>query len=469
MSDKFSENEDMLNDILSETDQDTDPVEDALDYAEEKEELYGQNDMAAQMTEEESQEFMEALDENDPYEESPENPEAEEAGPAPTHRVSTKRPTKKASEKKKRRKKRKKHHSRLPGVLILVTLIFGVSIISSIVIIGFGKDMLGIGKSDSTHMIVVPEGATNQQIADMLEQDGIIKSAKAFKLFADLRNKELAYISGEHFIRPNMAYETIINELTVVSEVERGESVQVTFPEGINLIEASNILEENGICDAEEFVFYFNSGGYGVPFEDLLPVDTALKFQRMEGYLFPDTYFFYENSTPAEVCQKIYYNFDQKMTDERLDRMEELGLTLDQLVTFASIVQLEAATTDTMNRVASVFWNRLEDTDNFGSLESDPTSNYANNVIRPNMQYFDQVKIDAYDTYKTPGLPPGAICNPGIEAIDAVLEKYESDYYFFIANIHTKVTYFSETNEEHEAYKAEILEYYEQEGLEYEE
>lgn len=467
MSDKLNENEDILNDILSETNPDITPVEDALDYAEENEALYGQNDMAAQMTEEESREFMENLDEENP--ENPEDPETEEIEPAPVRRNSVKKTAKKTPAKKKKKKKRKKHHSRLPGVLILVTLIFGVSIISSIVIIGFGKDMLGIGKSDNTHMIVVPEGATNQDIADMLEQEGIIKSAKAFKLFADLRNKELAYISGEHFIRPDMAYETIINELTVVAEEERGESVQVTFPEGVNLIEASNILEENGICDAEEFVFYFNSGGYGVPFEDLLPIDTALKFQRMEGYLFPDTYFFYENSTPAEVCQKIYYNFDQKMTDERLDRMEELGLTLDQLVTFASIVQLEAATSDTMNRVASVFWNRLEDTDNFGSLQSDPTSNYANNVIRPNMQYFDQVKIDAYDTYKTPGLPPGAICNPGIEAIDAVLEKYESDYYFFIANIHTKVTYFSETNEEHEAYKAEIEAYYEQEGLDYEE
>lgn len=472
MSDKFSENEDILNDILSETDPDVTPVEDALEYAGEKEELYGQNDVAAGMTEEESREFMDSLDEDIPdAPEQEEEAEEDDEEPAPPPENGRKRSVGKVPEKskKKKKKKRKKRHSRLPGVLILVTLIFGVSIISSIVIIGFGKDMLGIGKSDNTHMIVVPEGATNQDIADMLERDGIIKSAKAFKVFADLRNKELAYISGEHFIRPNMAYETIINELTVVPEVERGESVQVTFPEGINLIEASNILEENGICDAEEFVFYFNSGGYGVPFEDLLPIDTALKFQRMEGYLFPDTYFFYENSTPAEVCQKIYYNFDQKMTDERLDRMEELGLTLDQLVTFASIVQKEAATTDTMNRVASVFWNRLEDTDNFGSLQSDPTTNYANNVIRPNMQYFDQVKIDAYDTYKTPGLPPGAICNPGIEAIDAVLEKYESDYYFFIANIHTKVTYFSETNEEHEKYKAEIEAYYEQEGLDYEE
>ncbi|MDE7104830.1 MAG: endolytic transglycosylase MltG [Ruminococcus sp.] len=358
--------------------------------------------------------------------------------------------------KKKKKKKKKRKHHRLPGVLILVTLIFGVSIVSSLVIIGYGKDMLGIGKSEQTHVIVVPDGATTEQIALMLKNDGIIKSSEAFTMFANLRSKELGYISGEHFIRPNMPYETLIDELTQIQEEEFGESVEVTFPEGITLIDAANILESNHICDAEDFIFYFNSGGFGIAFEDLLPIDTSLKFQRMEGYLFPDTYFFYENSTPEQVCQKIYYNFDSKMTDERLSRMRELNLSLDELITFASVVQKEAATTDTMTLVASVFWNRLNNSDDFPLLQSDPTSNYANNVVRPNMEYYDQTKVDAYDTYKSPGLPSGPICNPGIEAIDAVLEAYESDYFFFIANINTKQTYFSETIDEHESYQALI-------------
>lgn len=366
--------------------------------------------------------------------------------------------------KKKKKKKKKRKRSRLPGVLILVTLIFGVSVISSLVIIGYGKDMLGIGKSEQTHVIVVPEDATTEQIALMLKNDGIIKSSEAFTMFANLRSKELGYISGEHFIRPNMPYETLIDELTQIHEEELGESVEVTFPEGITLIEAADILESSHICDAEDFIFYFNSGGFGISFEDLLPIDTSLKFQRMEGYLFPDTYFFYENSTPEQVCQKIYYNFDSKMTDERRARMRELNLSLDELITFASIVQKEAATTDTMNMVASVFWNRLNNADDFPLLQSDPTSNYANDVVRPNMEYYDQTKIDAYDTYKSPGLPSGPICNPGIEAIDAVLEAYESDYFYFIANINTKQTYFSETLEEHENYEELIKQQYAEEA-----
>ena len=93
-------------------------------------------------------------------------------------------------------------------------------------------------------------------------------------------------------------------------------------------------------------------------------------------------------------------------------------------------------------KVASVFWNRLEDSDRFPKLESDPTSNYANDVVRPNMEYFDEAFVNAYDTYKTPGLPPVAICNPGIDAIDAVLAHQKSDYYYFCANIYTKETFF---------------------------
>ncbi|MDE6519016.1 MAG: endolytic transglycosylase MltG [Ruminococcus sp.] len=368
--------------------------------------------------------------------------------------------------KNKKKKKKKKKHSKVPGVLILVTLIFGVSIVSSLVIIGYGKDMLGIGKSEDTHVIVVPDGATTEEIALMLENDNIIRSSKAFKMFADLRNKDISYIAGEHFIRPNMAYETLINELTQLPTEEFGDSVSVTFPEGVTLIDAGYILEENNICDAEDFVFYFNSGGFGLDFENQLPVDTSFKFQRMEGYLFPDTYIFYENSDVEAVCQKIYYNFDKKMSENgRLEKMESLNLTLDRLVTFASIVQKEAATTNDMDNVASVFWNRLNNSDIFPLLQSDPTSNYSKNVIRPNMEYYNQTIIDAYDTYKSPGLPPGAICNPGIEAIDAVLAAKETDYFYFIANIHTNVTYFSETLEQHEEYQALIEQQYAEEEM----
>ena len=254
----------------------------------------------------------------------------------------------------KKKKKKKKRRSRVPGILILTTFIFAVSICLSMVIIAFGKDMLGIGKSEAGKYVVIAEGATTEEISQMLKTEGIIKSPEFFQLFSRLRKSDSLYIPGDHWVRPNMAYETIIEELTSIKEDEK-ETVEVTFPEGLTLYDAGQILQEEGVCSADDFIFAFNSGGFGFEFEKQLPTDTSLKFWRMEGYLFPDTYFFYTGMDAEQVCQKIYRNFESKMTDERYAKMNQLGLSLDQLVTFASIVQKEASNTDTMTMVASVF------------------------------------------------------------------------------------------------------------------
>lgn len=106
-------------------------------------------------------------------------------------------------------------------------------------------------------------------------------------------------------------------------------------------------------------------------------------------------------------------NFNDKMTDDRIQKMEKLGLDLNKLITFASIVQKEAADTDSMKMVASVFWNRIDNPTAFPLLQSDPTKNYSEQVIKPHIEVYDQAIIDAYNTYVTKGLPPGPICNPG--------------------------------------------------------
>ena len=357
------------------------------------------------------------------------------------------------------KKKKKKRRSRLPGVLILTVFIFAVSICLSMVIIAFGRDMFGIGKSDTTKLIIVPEGADSDQIAQLLYDEEIIRSPKCFRLFTKLRKENDIWLPGEHFVSPSMAYETIIDSLTNTAENEKKEAVDVTFVEGITLYDAAEELQESGVCKASDFIFYFNSGGFGYDFEDELPkTPNALKFAdaRMEGYLFPDTYTFTKDMDPEQVCQKIYYNFDQKMTDERLAKMKKLNLTLDQLITFASIVQKEGHDREQMDHIASVFWNRLRNPDEYPKLESDPTSNYSNDVIRAHMSVLNNEILNAYDTYIGTGLPPGAICNPGTDAIDAVLTDMKTDDYFFIANINTNETFFAKNNDEHELNKAKV-------------
>ena len=351
-------------------------------------------------------------------------------------------------------KKKKKKRSRLPGVLILTVFIFAVSICLSLVIIAFGRDMFGIGKADTSKLIIVPEGATTEDISQLLYDEGIISSPKCFQFFSKFRKTPDKYLAGEHFVSPSMAYETIINKLTNEEEEEAKESVSITFVEGKTIYDAAQLLEENGVCSADDFLFNFNAGGFNYRFEEYLPkTPNALKFAdaRMEGYLFPDTYTFTKDMDPEQVCQKIYFNFDQKMTDEKLARIKELNYSLDEIITLASIVQMEAPNREDMNHVAGVFWNRLEhpDGETVGKLQSDPTSNYANKVIKPHLAVPNKEMLDAYDTYIGQGLPPGAICSPGLDAIDAVLQKMPTEDYYFVANIYTRETFFSKTYDEH--------------------
>ena len=124
-------------------------------------------------------------------------------------------------------------------------------------------------------------------------------------------------------------------------------------------------------------------------------------------------------------------------------------MTLDEVITLASIVQAEAANEKEMRMIAGIFHNRLINRAVFDKLQSDPTKKYAEEVIHPNLPVRNEMMEDAYNTYVGPGLPPGAIGNPGKAAIEAVLYPQESSYYYFYANIDTKVTYYAETYEQH--------------------
>lgn len=351
----------------------------------------------------------------------------------------------------------KKRSARLPMVLMLTTLIFTVAICLSVLIIAVGRDMLAIGKDESLKMVTITEGANAKTVAKILADEEIIQIPKAFEIIAKISGADTDFIPGEYELSPSDAYETIITKLTTdISEYK--ETVNITFVEGISIFEAAQKLEEEGVCNAERFIYYFNAGGYGFDFEDKLPSSSATKFYRMEGYLFPDTYTFYVDSDPESVCMKIYQNFDNKITEKYYSQMNKLGMTLDEVITLASIVQAEASSNESMKMVASVFENRLADPDNFPKLESDPTTYYVDEIIKPNIEIPSDSIFEAYDTYQGNGLPPGAIGNPGLDAIEAVLYPADTDYYFFYANIDTKEIYYAKTNEEHEENKRIVQE-----------
>lgn len=346
-----------------------------------------------------------------------------------------------------RPKKRKKKNYSVFGGLVLTVFILAVSAVMAITVIVVGRDVLGIGDSKAIISISIPQGATTKEIAQILKDENIIQFTSVFRAVSKLKGADGNMYPGEIELSSNMSYEAIINKLLEVREEE--EAVKVTFTEGITLVDAANILEESGVCSADEFIEVFNTKVYGYDFEELVE-DSELKFYKMEGYCFPDTYEFYEDESADTVAKRIKARFAEMVNANMLGRMEDMGYTLDELMAFASIVQKEAGDPAEMKKVASVFTNRLRNSDEFPKLQSDTTDNYVEQVIKPNDDGDNQEMYDAYDTYVGIGLPPGAVCNPGIDAINAVLYPAETDYFYFCSNLETKEFFYAKTLAEHE-------------------
>lgn len=344
--------------------------------------------------------------------------------------------------KKKRRRKKKRNTGKIAFRLITFCVIIIVACICAFFLINIGMEVTGLGRHDDTELTIeIPKGATSEDIANILVDNEIINNPIVFRVLSNKQNAN-SYKAGKHKVTANMSYSDLIDVLQQ-DPIQEKISVDVTFPEGYTLDQCAAVLEEAGVCRADEFIEAFNSAEFGYNFEKKVE-DKPTKYYKMEGYCFPDTYTFFKDSEPEIVCKKIYANFAEKVNANMLGRMEDLGLTLDETLALASIVQSEAPTSNQMKLVSSVFWNRLNDKETFPRLESDPTKKYA-----------ALSGIELYDTYKSEGVPPGAICNPGADAINAVLYPEETEYYFFCSNLTTQEFYYAKTLKQHEKNLAE--------------
>ncbi len=349
---------------------------------------------------------------------------------------------------KKKKRKRRRGHGRFIFGLLFSVIIISISILAAAVILKWAKEFLGIGKSDIEIVVDIPMNSSTMDIAQQLYDEGIINDIDLFRLFSKLKGADGTFIAGTHKVSPKMDYATLVETLQEEAENQR-ETADVVFPEGITIIEAAARLEEKGVCNAEDFIAVFNTSSFGFDFEENIKI-SAMKFYKMEGYLFPDTYQFYLEEDPRIVAKKIYKNFEARITPDLYGRMEDLDMELEEVLTLASIVQAEAANTKDMKKVASVFYNRLNNPNEYPLLQSDPTTNYVEEVIIPYSQVQTEKINIAYDTYKGAGLTPGPICNPGLDAINAVLYPAETDYYYFCSNLETGEFFYAETLEEHE-------------------
>lgn len=357
-----------------------------------------------------------------------------------------------------RKKRKKSSKNKLAIGLMLAVVIISISVMLAVVIIVAARDMLGIDKLDKNIDVTIPQSASTAQIASILQENGIINQPLLFRLYSRVKNADGTYQYGVFTLNPKMSYEDIVTNLQEISVVK--QSIRVTIPEGYNIMQVAALMEEKKICTAKDFIHFFNMCNYGYDFEAQIPND-RLRFYKMEGYLFPDTYDFYESEQPENIMRRIFDNFNAKISEKMYARMKELDMTLDQVLTLASIVQAEASVKqdagqeDVMKKVASVFYNRLKDSANFPMLQSDPTKKYVEEMIKPtvteaNYSIYEDTFL-AYNTYEGKGLPPGPICNPGLQAINAVLYPEDTPYYFFCSNLETHEFFYAKTDAEHES------------------
>lgn len=351
--------------------------------------------------------------------------------------------------KKTRKRLIKKVNYSAYGGIVLSTVVLCASILISLFVIVVGRDFLGIDTNSTTVTLYIQPMSENYDmysIANLLEQNGIIEYPQVFVKYARFMLGGDTIYPGDIDVKPSMSYSQIIDLLRVSRESH--ETITVTIPEGYTIDAAAALLEEKGVCDASEFVFTFNTAIYGFEFESYVS-SSSLKYYKYEGYLFPDTYEFYVDDSAYNIVKKIKERTNEILNDEVIKRCGELGYSLDQIVTLASILQLESGHAESMPDIAGVFYNRLSNPEEYPRLQTDTTKKYIENVIKSGNSTVYQEMRDSYDTYVCNGLPIGAICNPGEAAIRAALYPNSNNYYFFCSDSETGEFYYAETYEEH--------------------
>ncbi len=292
----------------------------------------------------------------------------------------------------------------------------------------------------------IEKGDGLKKIASNLEDDGFIKDKNIFIFYTLLRNLRKNFLPGEYQLNKNISIKEILAILTAPESLEK----KVTFIEGWDNGEIAVYLEKLGFFKKEDFL---KKTSDALSFQDKFDFLKDGKIETLEGFIFPDTYRVFAETSPDGVIFRALYNFQNKIDENLKKEIEKQGKTLYEIITLASIVEKEAASKEDRAIVAGIFWKRLA----AGmALQADSTVNYATgkNVSQASAE---DIKIKSpYNTYKYRGLPPGPICNPGLESIKAAIYPQKSSYWYFL-NTPDGRTIYSKTFEEHRSNKIKYL------------
>ncbi len=333
---------------------------------------------------------------------------------------------------------------------VYIAVVLVVSVILALNIIWIANDVFAFSKTDVNVNVSVGEFPDVDAIAKALAEKDVIKYPSVFKLYAQLKKKDnYNFAEGTYTVNPSMNYDDLLIAF-VPGKAER-EQVRITIPEGSSVDEIIDYFLAKGIGTRDGFIDAINLYDYDYWFlEDLECSEDRI--YRLEGYLYPDTYYFWSDSSEVTAINKLLANFEKKVKKKWLTRCEELGLTLDQVLTMASMVEEEAFYPSDYTTVASVFHNRLKSDEFKGLMQSDATTQYFYRHVygekRAPFTDNDRKFNCPYSTYTNNGLPPSAISSPTVEAIGCVLYPAETNYYYFITDGDGRCM-FAVTYEEH--------------------
>lgn len=316
---------------------------------------------------------------------------------------------------------------------VLKAIIYSFCVVTVSVVLAIGflfcyTDYLGMFREDKTAKVKISNSDDIQQVASTLKSNGIIRSSAGFRAYIKF-SKKSGLKNGIYELNSTMSYAQIVQSLR---NLDNRATVKVTIPEGYTLEKIGALLEEKDVCSAKDFLKAANSSSIEFDFQSEIP-NNKNRFYRLEGYVFPDTYEFFLEQSADSVVKKMLDNFDKRFNDDLRKKATGTGMSIDQIVILASIIQTESGNTSEMGKVSSVFHNRLKyGVNSSKKLQSDATVLYGTRVIKPVKN--DAKIISAYNTYDTEGLPPGAICNPGLDAIEAAISPEDTSYFYFVSD-----------------------------------
>ncbi|MCL1829693.1 MAG: endolytic transglycosylase MltG [Oscillospiraceae bacterium] len=349
------------------------------------------------------------------------------------------------------------------GGLMYAVFVISISIILACMGWMAASDVLALHKEPMTITVVIPreiftyEKETDEDgntktvsradidyVASLLKDSGIIEYTMLFKLYSAISDASAKIDPGSYELNTEFDYRALVKKMQFGSESML--ETKVTIPEGFTMAQIFERLVSNRICSAEDLYEAAANYNYNYSFLGDAEIGDAA---RLEGFLFPDTYYFYQGEQASNVLNRFLRNMYNKITDEMQNAAQQMELSFREVIIIASMIESEAADDDERDLVASVIYNRLR----VGMpLEIDATIQYVLPERKPNLSEADLMTDSPYNTYLHTGLPPGAISNPGIPSVEAALDPASTDWFFYALNTETGSHEFFRTYDEFSAF-----------------